>query len=39
MKNVLLLDDDAIKEMKDQIAQEKSSGEIPDDNEEDADGN
>jgi hypothetical protein len=39
MKNVLLLDDDAMKEMKDQIAQEKSSGEIPDDNEEDADGN
>ena len=39
MKNVLLLDDDAIKEMKDQIAQEKSSGEIPDDSEEDQDGN
>jgi hypothetical protein len=39
MKNVLLLDDDAMKEMKDQIAQEKSSGEIPDDNEEDADAN
>ena len=39
MKNVLLLDDDAMKEMKDQIAQEKSSGEIPDDSEEDQDGN
>jgi hypothetical protein len=37
MKNVLLLDDDAIKEMKDQIAQEKSSGEIPDDSEEEQD--
>ena len=39
MKNVLLLDDDAMKEMKDQIAQEKSSGEIPDDSEEEQDGN
>lgn len=37
MKNVLLLDDDAMKEMKDQIAQEKSSGEIPDDSEEEQD--
>jgi len=37
MKNVLLLDDDAIKEMKDQISQEKSSGEIPDDSEEEQD--
>ena len=37
MKNVLLLDDDDIKEIKDQIAQEKSSGEIPDDSQEDQD--
>lgn len=37
MKNVLLLDDDAMKEMKDQIAQEKSSGEIPDDSEQEQD--
>lgn len=33
MKNVLQLDDDEIKDMKQQIEQEKSSGEIPADDE------
>jgi hypothetical protein len=39
MKNVLHLDDDAIEEMKKQIEQEKSAGEIPDDDQGDEDGN
>mgnify|MGYP001948547595 CR=1 FL=1 len=39
MKNVLQLDDDGIKEIKDQIQQEKAAGEIPDDEQGDDDGN
>jgi len=34
MKNILQLEDDDLKQMKDQIAQEKQSGEIPSDEEE-----
>jgi hypothetical protein len=39
MKNVLQLDDDGIEDMKKQIEQEKSAGEIPDDEQGDDDGN
>ena len=39
MKNVLQLDDDGIKDMKKQIEQERSAGEIPDDEQGDDDGN
>ena len=39
MKNVLHLGDDDIEEMKKQIEQEKSAGEIPDDDQGDEDGN
>jgi hypothetical protein len=34
MKNILQLEDDDLKQMKEQIAQEKQSGEIPNDEEE-----
>jgi hypothetical protein len=34
LKNVLMLDDDGIKQMKDQITKEKESGEIETDDEE-----
>jgi len=36
LKNVLMLDDDGIKQMKDQISKEKASGEIETDDEEDS---
>jgi hypothetical protein len=39
MKNVLQLDDDGIEDMKKQIEQERSAGEIPDDEQGDDDGN
>jgi len=35
MKNILMLDDDGMKQMKDQIAQETQAGEINNDEDED----